>query len=714
MGTRAGIGLAGIFLVPVLGADPIVTAGGPGAEFINARWEAGKCAGLEGVFYENRDAGHSVISLAQYPQVKAWPFTKEELEANAHKGPARGIRSGGIVIGNASMAANVTHGGSIPRQYFGHRQGLAFLHAQYFFQPDFRLSRAPRPRSRRQRSRGIRGSFSGQRRPYLLISQGSSGSDRVFLHALMQTLAAMPQNVRRELEARRAIAPTLQAILRRNYAEEYFSGAAHPVVFDGPALDPEAMVRDAANLTLESLPPLVQLAVTDADLAVNGRDFFEPEGVGEILGESSCSIARVFRSTEQNRTLKVSARGSRDLTGARLRYDWVVLRGDPKAVDFEIAEDTGSATITIRHQDPRRIQPGLPGGRIDIGVFASNGKATSAPAIISCYCLPNEARRYDPAGRVLEVNYRARAGSFGVVPPDADLHMPLLLGLGSGSVAAYLPLEEALGVEVIGALSQRGAALKAGWEDLLKQRRELQNQEDQLNAAVNDALTAVKAVEAAGDPEELAKAKARQQLAEKKRHEAAPELKAQRESLAKAKSDIDQALGNPLGNIGALADVLGEGIDRLAEGPALDRRHPKLVASLMAGPAKGKKGAWGQLRGRTQGPRSGEFRPRHSRGQSLPPRPTWVYPELVSGNPATSNYCDPNLAAPKFWRDVYGYDADGQCLGWTRYGIEGVQHFNAKGDLLIGGPTGLRGRAVRVDYRYDPGRKSLVAVPRNP
>ena len=110
--------------------------------------------------------------------------------------------------------------------------------------------------------------------PYLLLSQGSSGSDVVFLDALVATLAALRPEVKRELAASGTLMPTLQMIFRMSNRpvakpEDYLTGKAHPTAFEGSQVDAEKMVTLAHGIKPEVLPPMVQLKVLEED--VGGR-----------------------------------------------------------------------------------------------------------------------------------------------------------------------------------------------------------------------------------------------------------------------------------------------------------------------------------------------------------------------------------------------------------------------------------------------------------
>ena len=93
--------------------------------------------------------------------------------------------------------------------------------------------------------------------------------------------------------------------------------------------------------------------------------------------------------------MQVSAAETVDPNGRELGFEWRLLQGDPERVRIEPAADGRSARITLDWQEPFRISDDNPltSARVDIGVFASNGVHDSAPAILSWYFPPEEARQ---------------------------------------------------------------------------------------------------------------------------------------------------------------------------------------------------------------------------------------------------------------------------------------------------------------------------------
>jgi hypothetical protein len=203
--------------------------------------------------------------------------------------------------------------------------------------------------------------------------------------------------------------------------EDYLTGKAHPTVFDSQYLDVEKMVTMAHELTLDSLPPLVQLAVVEEDQPVVGRDYFDV-GPREVLLNTPCAIARVVKSSKYERRIVVSAAGSRDLRGKPLKFHWVVLRGDPKRIEIKPQGGGAAAEIRVAYHERRPVSPDskLESNRVDIGVFAHNGDHYSAPAFLSFLYLDNEKRVYDGRQRIVSIDYADPAVKDNYVDPLLD------------------------------------------------------------------------------------------------------------------------------------------------------------------------------------------------------------------------------------------------------------------------------------------------------
>ena len=203
------------------------------------------------------------------------------------------------------------------------------------------------------------------------------------------------------------------------YPQDYLSAKAHPSVFEAADIDLEKMIHRARNLRADAVPPRVQIAVVEESKPKPGIDSFGAPNAVEILFDTPSAIARIVRSTAYERRMVISAAKTADPNGLPLRFTWKVLRGiaiKPFDSDASVVE----LRIPWHRRRPVPFKPELTTGRVDIAVFAYNGEHYSAPAFVSLYYPPIQVRRYDQAGRILEVDY---------APPDlhdryADLWRP--------------------------------------------------------------------------------------------------------------------------------------------------------------------------------------------------------------------------------------------------------------------------------------------------
>ncbi|WP_075087921.1 hypothetical protein [Verrucomicrobium spinosum] len=296
------------------------------------KWHGeGTAAGLNGFQYENRDGGHSLYDIKVWPQVQLYQPTAVEKERKAEIGPANQVRPF-PVLGNCSMSAAADKGGSLPRLYMGNRQGFEFLNAQYlgnnlYFYPEHQ------DYDPGWNGRNGWGDLFPANTPFVVISQARPLRIS-FLKAFFSAAAALPPETQQVLLRNRILAPTLQAVFRRSNRvvkseADYFTGAAHPPVFDGNQIDEAKMVAEAHDMLPPLIPPVAILEVLEETGATPNKDFFELDTVtDEKLGNVPGVIARVFRGAAQERQIVVTARKSPDLMSRPLTYKWVLLQGD--------------------------------------------------------------------------------------------------------------------------------------------------------------------------------------------------------------------------------------------------------------------------------------------------------------------------------------------------------------------------------------------------
>lgn len=374
----------------------------------------GAASGLAGVIYDNRDRGHSRLDPSDWPQVAFTRYAPTFVREGLDNGVAGRFRFPLPTLGNSSTA--VTAG---PLARSNARLALAdqaeALRSFRLFETNH-LYVYPEHRDHDP----DRGDLLYSSSPLFLVSQGSSFSDRPFLDALLRALAAFPPSTRARLEETGLIAPTLQMVMRRTQlgvmsAEDYLAPAAHPPALRAEALRPGAMVAFANSLSADSIPPMVRLRMVQDFEARPGVDYLATN-LGEQLFTTPIAIARLWRSYERRRTIRVSAADTEDPNGRSLVFRWVLLRGDPARVRITPAEPNGvEAQITLDWHDVFLADPrtGMTASRVDIAVFADNGVTVSAPAVVSVLFPVHQDRRYGPDGsgaeRLIEIGYAAPA-----------------------------------------------------------------------------------------------------------------------------------------------------------------------------------------------------------------------------------------------------------------------------------------------------------------
>jgi hypothetical protein len=637
---------------------PITTAAGQVGQLLRRWWQDDTAAGNVGDWYDNRDGEHSPLNLAPYPQLQKILYSPEDIKLRHHWAAARVVLPK-VVFGNSSTSAPPLQGGSNPRLYYSVAQGHHFLHQQYrrnnlYIYPEHR----DHDPGHNGKNDGF-GDLYPTNTPYLLISQGSSGSDQPFMRALPFTLAAFRPEVKQKLTESGLLMPTIQMLLRSTNkhlkdSKEYLTGKAHPSVFEGSWVDELALVQRAHALELKALPPLVQLKVVGQPTLVPGVDFFEPAGVTESLADTPGVIARIVRGKQLKSVLVVSATDSFDLNKAPLTFTWVVLRGDPTRVAIRpLNKDESVAEIVLQHPERRPIAPGSPleSNRVDIGVFAHNGSHHSAPAFVTFFALDREARTYDEAGKVLEVAHGMGETTFVVTDWEKLLEH----------------------------LAQPHAAI-AGW------RLDEKHRQDFAAAATEYRRLHTELQQAQADL--------------KKARDAIQGFRKLLELAEKAVNDFPQqrrdALGDsPAGFVEATCRALVQDAEQRAwqweKLRALQRstqpqEKARAEAHLKRLRAWGLLGDDGKLRPLRPGKALTEARWTAFEQAQLESFHAGVLAELVLAETVSAryqvNYVDPRLSAPRAWRDVYRYDGE-RSLGWTRHSAEGRLEFSADGLLVL-------------------------------
>lgn len=377
-----------------------------GAEQLNSWYLQGTAAGNYGDLYDNRDGGHSLLPAQAFPQLARIQYSSEAQQVGLDRALDRFFLFNAPTVGNASLA--VTGGPmwrSLARAALTDPVQVNSLFQEYVANHIY-VYPAHEDYGR------ARGDLITANTPYMLISVGSSGSDQPLLKAVAAILASFRPDVKSFLIRNGLIAPTVQWIFRRgqldiNSDDDYLSGRAHPSAFDGKRLNPLNMIEQAHRLEVSEVPPMVRLRVKEENRGEAGTDGIVL-GSDETLFDTPSAIARVFRSTAYAKRMVVDASGTTDPNGAALTFRWSVLRGDKSRITVRPLNKAGSVAEIIIPWDAG-IQPvagpNITGDRVEIGVFANNGKNWSAPAFISLLYPANEKRTYRSDDKIAEVDY---------------------------------------------------------------------------------------------------------------------------------------------------------------------------------------------------------------------------------------------------------------------------------------------------------------------
>jgi len=653
-----------------VGAQPVTLRTDKVAELINDWFAKGTAAGLQAITYENRDGQHSPLNTTQYPQLQVFKGAEND------KGAANQLRAKPL-LGNCSMSSTATQLGCLPRIYMMDPGGNRFLAQQYLSNNLFIY---PEHQDYDIGANGSGGGGYGDllplNTPSLLISQGSSFTDQPFLQALLSTTAALPPDTQKLLIEKRLLMPTLQSIFRHSNRmvqtpEDYFTGKAHPPVFEGSQIDEEKMVRAAHDMTPAKIPPLVLLQVIEETKIEPGKNYFELGGAYPWqLADTPVSIARILRGNAAEHGMLIGFDHTFNLVKAPLKLRATVLQGDPRFVHIESEPGGDVMRIRVRWAPPVITATGIRSHRIDVGIFADNGSSVSAPSIISFYMLPNEMHFYDEQRRVAEIHYQTHNPDFGLPVTDTDLRwVKILLALSIKDThfrsrlldQIITPAERSVLQQQYLALKPLLAAFSAA-----DQENKPKDVADRLRAKLFEAIRTALKTPVGGKSDLTVRA-----TIDKVLNAIAGfhllYLGSQREL-----DELTAASSKP----SAAADVRAELHRLIMQGVLVEQASGQI--DTMSPPDKLSLGERYMLR-----------------GLNLTLLSQVLFPDVLERSTAPM-YVSPRLTTPKQWRDVYRYDsASGELQGWIRYADSRIANFDATGRLL---PDGPKGKSIPVLY----------------
>ena len=697
----------------------------------------GTAAGNVGDYYDNRDRGHSRLRLAKFPQLDQVEYPEQVQQRRLDWALQRYFVFPHVTFGNSSTSSSATAGGSNPRHAMMGQRIADVMYRQYtrnhlYIYPEHRDHDPGR------NGPSGHGDLYPANTPYLIISQGSSGSDRPFMEAVAFTLAAFRPEVKKKLVAAGLLMPTVQMVLRASmkgvrYPDDYLKGEAHPTVFDGAKVDPLAMVRRAHAFGEDTVPPMVHLEVVEEDEAIEGRDFIDPPHT-EKLFDTPAAIARVYRSWAPARRMVVSAKASRDLNGRPLTFHWSVLRGNARRIEVRpLAKDRSRVELIVPYPARRPVAPGseIESPRVDIGCFVSNGEHYSAPGFVTFYALPSETRTYDASGRLVEIAYHCGDSTIGYSASDVrsesydvtDWGSLLAAATGKGGGLGAQLLQKRLTGPALGVLRSAAKELDA-----------LAASESGPRKAYEDAVAAREAARAAQSDARKALDKARRdkgdvQAASEALKAASESYKATYKQYSASRRELQIAMrpGNRvltkpqprLAGSESVKQRIEAILNEVKDDPGLYFDRPKEIHALLnTCKDEARKRAFlaardelvrlgvaeldgeGILRLTPVVPADTPARERLTKYERN--RVKWfnialmgslLYPGALHVT-FRRDYADARLTTPRTWRDVYRYDRAGKRTGWTRY--EGGKRTDFTADGHVVEKTDALGRPLTV------------------
>ncbi len=342
---------------------------------------AASAGGNTGDLYMNRDGGHSM------PVVTNWPgLTAVRLDSVARE---RGI---GLdfpnmlfpypVFGNCSRA--LTQGPywrSLPRALM--TTDRFRLRAMQRFYLDNQVWFFPAVDDFSEATNKFGDVFASVT-PYWFATQGISWSDQYYLRAALEVSRSLSPAVKREIVKRGHLAPVIQALMRRNLRtckedEDYLTEKAHPTCFPPNGLDRERLKKAAASLKVSQIPPLASIAAVAPAIV----EYNAPEQ--ELSYATSFAWAFVLRAEAPERVFIVKAAAP-----AGSLFAFAAVHDSLGAAKLErIAPDAVKIIL-----DKTRMTPT---NRVDLAVFARSEKSSwGAPAFVSFAVVDPAAPYSDP------------------------------------------------------------------------------------------------------------------------------------------------------------------------------------------------------------------------------------------------------------------------------------------------------------------------------
>ncbi len=345
--------------------------------------EKGEDGPNAGDIYFNRDGGHSVLAVTNFPGLARVRFDSVGRERGMDLDlpnvifpcPVFGNSSRALTSGpywrSLPRAAVTMYAAKLPLMYRFYRSNQVWVFPVCEDTPPL----------------GRYGDVFASVTPYCIATVGRSWSDQYYLRAALAASGSFNKAVKAGMVHTGRLAPTIQSLLRHSLRgveteDDYLTEKAHPTAMPPNGLDLAKLKRLSSEMKLEEIPPVALVA------GVGGATRTEEGKLPELTYASPCAWAFVLRTDATNRTFVVKAGGSPSVNGGE--YAFGVVHGAPGAARLEkIAPDTARVTI-----DRSLV---VPSNRVDVAVFAKSADSMwSAPAFVSFAVVDTKAPYFDP------------------------------------------------------------------------------------------------------------------------------------------------------------------------------------------------------------------------------------------------------------------------------------------------------------------------------
>ena len=338
----------------------------------------GDAGGNSGDLYMNRDGGHSLLAVTNYPGL-----TEVKLD---HTGRERrmdldfpNVKFPYPVFGNCSRAyIEDVFWRSIPRAMMTNAPRQLRTMASLYMDNQIWVF----PANADFPPVGTNGDVFASVAPYWLVTQGRSWSDQYYLKAALEASRSLNPATKHDIVERKLLAPTVMTLVRKSLKgvgdeDAYLTEAAHPTCLPPEGLDLARLKKLASEMTAASVPPVVRIARLSAPVA-NKPD------VPELTYVTPFAAAFLLRSSDTNRVFAIAVEGA-------------------KEVAFRIVHDPlGAATLkdqkgnaAIFSVDRTKLKGTE---RVDFAAFGRNpGTCWGAPTYVSVSIVDPDAPYYDPA-----------------------------------------------------------------------------------------------------------------------------------------------------------------------------------------------------------------------------------------------------------------------------------------------------------------------------